>query len=174
MVETTKLPIKSAGKSAPAQPGTARHPFEDLRHEIDRLFEDFGRTGWLSSLRGVNVEPLFRARTWNMPAVDIAEKEKSFEVTAELPGLDPNNVEVTLRNGNIVISGEKHEQSEESSKDFYVKERQYGSFERAFPIPDDVDTSKIDATFKNGILNVTMPKKAEAQKPVQKVAIKAA
>lgn len=175
MVETaTKLPIKTEAKGSTPAPAAAWHPFEDLRREVDRLFDDFGRGNWLRPLRSVNLEPIFQRTMWATPAVDIVEKDQAFEIAAELPGMDAKNVEVTVRNGNIVLKGEKHEDKEEKSKDFYLRERQYGSFERSFAIPQGADTSKIVAEFKNGVLKVTIPKTAEAQKPVQKVEIKAA
>lgn len=121
-----------------------------------------------------SMRPLFRTVDWAAPAVDIAEKDKAFEITAELPGLDAKDVDITLRNGNIVIKGEKHEDKEEKSKDYYLQERRFGSFERSFSLPDGVDAGKIEASFKNGVLTVSLPKTAEAQKPVKKVEIKAA
>jgi HSP20 family protein len=169
MVDTaTKLPIKTDNKKASVTTA-AWHPFDDLRREVDHLFEDFGRGDWLRPLRPINLEAIFR-----QPAVDIAEKDKVFEITAELPGLDIKNIEVTLRNGNIVLKGERQDQKEEKSKDYYLQERQYGAFERSFALPEGVDASKVDATFRNGILTITLPKTAEAQKPEQKVAVKAA
>ena len=175
MVETaTKLPIKNEAKAPSASSGAGWQPFEDLRREVNRLFEDFGRGAWLGPLRSTSIEPLFRNIGWNAPAVDVAEKDGAFEITADLPGFDAKDVEVTLRNGNIVIKGEKQEHKEEKSKDYYLQERRFGSFERSFSMPDGVDSGKIDASFKNGVLTVTMPKTAEAQKPVKKVEIKAA
>jgi HSP20 family protein len=173
MVETaTKLPIKTEAKSTPVPAAATWRPFDGLRQEVDRLFEDFGQGNWIRPFR--SMQPLFRTADWTAPAVDIAEKDKAFEITAELPGLDVKDVEVTLRNGNIVIKGEKQEHKEEKSKDYYLQERRFGSFERSFSMPDGVDSGKIDASFKNGVLTVTMPKTAEAQKPVKKVEIKAA
>jgi HSP20 family protein len=174
MVETaTKLPIKTETKAAaPAQATAPWHPFEDLRREVDRLFEDFGHGSWFRPLR--SIEPMFQRAVWGTPAVDIVENDAGFEIAAELPGMDASNVELTLRNGNLVLKGEKREEKEEKSKDYYLKERQFGSFERTFAVPDGVDASKIAAEFKNGVLTVTLPKTAEAQKPVQKVEIKAA
>ncbi len=174
MVETaTKLPIKTEGKPPAVAPAAAPwRPFEDLRREVDRLFEDFGR-GW-PGIRPMNLEPLFRNVGWSNPAVDIAEKDKAFEITAELPGVEAKDVEVTLRNGNIILKGEKQEDKEEKSKDYHLQERRYGSFERSFSMPEGVDIGKIEAAFKNGILTVALPKTADAQKPVQKVEVKAA
>lgn len=172
----TKLPLKSEDKQTqrPAAPQLWR-PFETLRREIDRMFDDFDAGFWRSPFRSVfGPEPSWRRElTWKgIPAVDISESEKSYEITAELPGMDEKNVEVTLSNGNLVIKGEKREEREEKKKDYYLSERQFGSFERRFPVPDDVDTDKIEASFKQGVLTVTLPKRPEAQKPEKKISIK--
>jgi HSP20 family protein len=95
-------------------------------------------------------------------------------ITAELPGIDQKNVEVNVANGAITIKGEKKEETEEKKKDYYVSERRYGSFERYFGLPDGVDADKIEATFKNGVLKVTLPKTAEAQQAAKKIEVKAA
>jgi HSP20 family protein len=108
------------------------------------------------------------------PAVDVVESEKVYEVTAELPGMDEKNIEIKVANGVLTMKGEKQEQKEEKKKDYYLQERYYGSFERSFEIPETVDADKIEATFKKGVLTVTLPKKAESQKPAKKVEVKAA
>ncbi len=79
-----------------------------------------------------------------------------------------------MRNGNIAIRGEKRDEKEEKSGDYYLRERQFGSFERTFALPDGVDADKIEARFSKGVLTVSLPKSAEAQKPEQKVTVKAA
>jgi len=107
------------------------------------------------------------------PAVDIVEKDNAYEVTAELPGLDEKNIEVKLVNGGLTIKGEKQEEKEEKKKGYYLHERQFGSFERCFQVPQGVDTNKIEASFRKGVLTVTLPKKPEAQKPEKKIEIKA-
>jgi HSP20 family protein len=83
-------------------------------------------------------------------------------------------VEVNVGSGGITIKGEKKEETEEKKKDYYVSERRYGSFERYFTLPEGVDANKIEATFKNGVLKLTLPKTAEAQKPAKKIEVKAA
>jgi HSP20 family protein len=108
------------------------------------------------------------------PAVDVTESDKAYEITAELPGLDEKNIEVNVANGGLTIRGEKKEEKEEKQKDYYVSERRYGSFERYFSLPEGVDADKIQASFKNGVLKVTLPKTAEAQKPAKKIEVKAA
>jgi HSP20 family protein len=113
--------------------------------------------------------------TWDStPAVDIAEGEKAYEITAELPGMDEKNIEVKVADGMLTIKGEKQEEKEEKKKDFYLHERHFGSFERSFATPAGVDPDKIEASFKKGVLTVTLPKKLEAQKPAKKIEVKAA
>ena len=179
MVEATKLPVKNEQKAVGVPTAQQSwHPFETLRCEVDRLFEDFGRDLWPSPFRRptFNVEPFWRGelKFAAAPAVDIVEKDKAFEITADLPGMDEKNVEVQVVNGNLAIKGEKKDEKEEKKKDFYLQERRFGSFERSFSIPEGVDADKIEANFKKGVLTVTLPKKPEAQKPAKKIDVKAA
>jgi len=179
MAETvTKLPVKQEKASERASAPEAWRPFETLRREVEQLFDDFGqnflRFPTRRSLFGF--EPLWRRQAvWEAaPAVDVAESDKAYEITAELPGMDEKNVEVKVANGNLTIKGEKQEEKEEKKKDYYLHERHFGSFERSFEIPEGVDADKIEANFKKGVLTVTLPKKPEAQKPAKKIEVKAA
>jgi HSP20 family protein len=168
----TKLPVSREGISEPAL--QLWQPFEGFRREIDRLFEDFGRSFWQPSRRSLFASaPLF-GREMTAPAVDVVESEKAYEIKAEMPGMDEKNIEVKVANGNLTIKGEKLEAKEEKKQDYYLQERKFGSFERSFGIPEGVDTDKIEAVFKNGVLNVTLPKNLEAQKPAKNIEVKAA
>jgi HSP20 family protein len=165
----TKLPIKTEATPV-TQPTKAAdwQPFEVLRNQVDRLFHDF-QTGFLQA-------PFFRPLPdmesfWRRdlgfnvtPAIDIVEKDKAFEVTAELPGLDAKDIELQLADGMLTIKGEKQEEREEKTKDRYVSERRYGSFRRSLQVPGSVDAEKIEATYKSGVLTVTLPKSPEAEK----------
>ena len=178
MVEpVTKMPVKHAGKEGEPASGEWR-PVASLRREIDRLFDDFHLGGWRRPLARTlfDVEPFWRGQTgWGgVPAVDIAEKEKEYEVTAELPGMDESNIDVKFADGMLTIKGEKKEEKEEKKKDYYLSERRYGSFHRCFQVPEGVDADKIEASFKSGVLTVKLPKSAEAQKQEKKIAIKKA
>jgi HSP20 family protein len=174
----TKLPIK-VEKSQTERPSAMQswRPLQSLRSEVDRLFEDFQHDFWPSPFRQpfFGLQPLLqRELSWGAtPAVDIVESDKSYDVTAELPGMDEKNIEVKLTNGNLLIKGEKQEEKEEKKKDYYLHERHFGSFERRFRVPDGVDADKIEASFKKGVLTVTLPKTAEAQKAEKKIAVKA-
>ncbi len=88
--------------------------------------------------------------------------------------MDEKNIEVKLANGGLTIRGEKAEEKEEKKKDYYLHERRFGSFERCFAVPEGVDTDKIEANFRKGVLTVTLPKKPEAIKPEKKIEVKAA
>jgi HSP20 family protein len=171
----TKLPIKTEGEAA--ERGAAEwRPLANLRREIDRLFEDFGWgiTRRPSGRTLFDVEPFWRGEFafGKAPACDIAEKEKEYEITAELPGLDESNIDVKFADGLLTIRGEKREEKEEKKKDYYLSERRFGSFHRSFMVPEAVDADKIAATFKNGVLTVSLPKSPEAQKKEKKIAIK--
>jgi len=176
MVEiASKIPVK-AEANAPAPAAAPWFSFDALRREVDRLFEDFG-TGWLkpSQPGPFDVEPLFRRRfEWKVPAVDIVENDGAFEITAELPGLDAKGLAVTLRNGNLVIKGEKQEEESREAKDYHLHERHFGAFERAFALPDGVETDRIEARFDKGILTVTLPRTAAAKQPETTITVKAA
>jgi len=174
----TKLPVKNQEKAVDVPSTTqAWAPFLSLRREVDRLFDDFGGGFWRSPFRSAFAVEPFWQREMTLaatPAVDVVESEKAYEVTAELPGMDEKNIEVKVSNGNLTIKGEKQEEKEEKKKDYYLKERHFGSFERCFQVPEGVDANKIEATFNKGVLKVTLPKKLEAQKPEKKIEIKAA
>jgi HSP20 family protein len=171
----TKLPVKTPEKEAERTPAHRLFaPMESLRRDVNRLFEDFGDL-WRSPMRQLLAPESFWSRelTWPAtPAVDVAEKDKAYEITAELPGLDEKNVEVKVANGMLTIKGEKKEEKEEKKKDYYLSERRYGSFERRFQIPEGVEAEKIEATFKKGVLTVMLPKSAAAQAAEKQIAIK--
>ncbi len=170
----SKLPVKDETKGTPSAHGRPWYPFEGLRREIDRLFEDFDMGFWRGpSRRSVFEFAPFGRLQAGTPAVDIVEKEGAYEITAELPGIDEKNIEVKLTNGGLTIRGEKKEEKEEKKKDYYLSERRFGAFERYFATPEGVDTAKISASFKNGVLTVSLPKTAEAQKQEKKITVKA-
>ena len=173
----TKLPINTEATPATQPAKTDWQPFETLRNQIDRLFHDF-QTGFLQapSYRSLlDMEPFWRRDLGFTvtPAIDIVEKEKAFEVTAEIPGLDAKNVDVQLSDNVLTIKGEKQEEKEEKTKDRYVSERRYGSFRRSLQVLGSVDSNKIEANFKNGVLTVTMPKSPEAQKKEKTIPVTA-
>lgn len=162
---TTPVEVK---KSAPARTGSVER-WRSFHDEMDRLFERFSKGFGVPAF-----EPFFsRDIELAAPVVDVVEDDKAFTVTAELPGIDEKDVDVTVSGGVLTIKGEKKKEREEKDKNHYLSERSYGSFERAFSLPEGVDQDKIAANFAKGVLTVTLPKNAEAQKS-KKIEVKAA
>jgi HSP20 family protein len=132
---------------APAKPeessrslGEWRRP-SNLRLEIERLFKEFNLGSWPRPSRGMlDVEPFWRGELGfaNAPAVDIAERDKNYEVTAELPGMEEKDIDVKFADGVLTIKGEKKEETEEQHKDYYRSERRFGSFQRSFQVPNGI------------------------------------
>ncbi|APF36761.1 Hsp20/alpha crystallin family protein [Chelatococcus daeguensis] len=175
MPEATKLPIETEKQTAPA-PAARWTPFDSLRREIDRLFDDLHVGSWRMPFARAEFQserPWLRESAFALtPAVDVVEREKEYEISAELPGLEQKDVEVRLANGTLIVRGEKRETKEEHDKDYYVSERRYGTFMRSFRVPDTVDTAGIEARFANGVLTVKLPKSAEARKNEKKIDVK--
>lgn len=173
-----KVPVKKGETKAVDRPSAIEpwRPIEALRREVDRLFEEFGRGPWPTSFGRAlfDSEPLWQGRLgWrSAPAVDIVERDNAYQVTAELPGLDEKDVEVSVEDGSLTIRGEKREEKEEKKKGYHLQERRYGSFERTLRLPEGVDPEKIDARFSKGVLTVTLPKQAGVQKRAKKIDIK--
>lgn len=173
----TRLPVKTEEKQTNRPTALAEwRPFETMRREIDRLFDDFSPRAWHKPFGRamVDIEPFWRGEMgWgNAPAVDVVEKENAYEIAAELPGMDESNINVKFSDGVLTIKGEKKEEKEEKKKDYYMSERRFGSFQRAFEVPDGIDAQKIEATFKNGVLTVILPKSPEAQKKEKSIPVK--
>ena len=99
-----------------------------------------------------------------IPSVDVKENGKQFTITADVPGVDPKDIEVSMENGFLSIKGERKEEKEETKDDRRIKECSYGSFERRFSMPDTADADRVTAKNKNGVLTVTIAKK-QAAKP---------
>lgn len=146
----------------------ARSWFTEPWREMDRMFEDFfdrrmrGLPGLLSRNERVGLLT---------PRIDVKENDKSIVVTAELPGLDENDVEVTFRDGVLTVKGEKKLEEEKDEDNYHVTERRYGSFQRSFSVPESVDEAKTEATFDKGVLTVNMAKRATAAKAAKKIKV---
>jgi HSP20 family protein len=153
-------------KNVPIKRGST-DPLSILKYDIDRLFEDF----W----RGFDMEPFFdRGATSFSPRVDVTENDREIKVTAELPGMDEDDIEVTLNNDSLVISGEKKEEKEDRGKDYYRFERSYGSFSRTIPLPVEIEADGAEANYRKGVLTVRIPKSKKAIEEKKRIKIKAA
>jgi HSP20 family protein len=127
---------------------------EDMQGRLNRLFGEspFSRTG----------ENGMSFSGWS-PAVDVQETDKEYVIKADLPDVKKEDVKVELLDGALTIEGERQQEKEEKGKKFHKIEREYGKFLRRFALPNEVDASKVQAEFKNGVLNVHLPKSAAAK-----------
>ena len=133
-----------------------------FRREMDDLFGRFFGGFPLTSRM---------AEEW-APSVDVSETKDSFVVKAELPGLEANDVNVSISEDMLTIKGEKKKEEEEKDEHHHYVERYYGSFQRTFQLPSSVKAEKIDASFDKGVLKITLPKKPEARKKEIEVKVK--
>ncbi len=141
-------------------------PFRSLFEEIEDIFDRF--------FGEYEIEPLRERWGAFTPKLDFVEDEKEYRITAEIPGLEEKDIEVTMDENSITIKGEKKEEKEEKAKNYYYRERRFGSFVRTLPLPEDVDKDKVEAKFKNGLLTLRLPKSKEATKSVKKIEVKKA
>src|SRR3972149_2369700 len=171
-----KMPIRVSNADRRAGTHGASHPVGQLGAEVDRLLGDFLRGYWHVPFRrsAVDVEPIWRGDIGlgATPAVDIVDKDDAYKLTAELPGVDEKQVEIRFARGTLTVKGKKDEELDDADQDHFVSERRYGDFHRSFRVPDGVDPDKIEASFKNGVLSVTLPKTAESRRKQKKVEIK--
>ncbi len=148
--------------------GEPRDPFATFHHEVNRLFDDFFRSFdtrlpvFSGTGGGLTGGP---GATW--PSVEISETSSAIQVTAELPGLEEQDVEVLLEDGLLTLRGEKTSATQNHERQF--SERVYGRFERRIPLPSGIDEGAVEASFRSGVLTVTLPKTEAAQAQVRRI-----
>lgn len=137
-------------------------PFLTLHREMNRLFDD--------AFRGFGLSDLTRTQAgFGWPQVEVTDLDKELRVTAELPGVEEKDVEIRIEDNVLMLRGEKH--AEQEDKDRRYSERYYGQFERRIALPAEVDDDGANATFRNGLLTVTLPKTERARERVKRIAI---
>lgn len=161
------MPIRNLvpfGKKSVLVKREEESPFALLRREMDSLFDNF--------FHGFGMEQFDGGLGGFSPKVDITENDREFKISAELPGMDEKDIDVSLQNDMLTIRGEKKEEKEEKGKDYYRMERSYGSFSRSIPLPVEVEAAKVEAKFKKGVLSITLPKTAKVISETKKIAVK--
>lgn len=162
---TAIVPVQRSGGVLQYSPVTHFH------REIDRVFDDFFRSfGFPSIDFGRGSAPIAQ-RDWLKPTLDVAASEKEYTITVELPGVDERDVQLELSDDTLVIKGEKKSGKEEKDKNYYRMERSYGSFQRVLSLPEDAEQQGIGASHKEGILTITIPRKAKAAAKSQRIPI---
>ena len=165
MMYKNLFPIQPNSYNKPDHHNTD-YPFFTIGKDINEFLNPFSQDFFENSF--IDFRPLKQDR---FPKVDISETKDNFLITADLPGIDEKNVNITLDDGMLTIKGEKKTDTEDKQGEFYSRERSYGEFQRSFEVPETIDENKIDASFSNGVLKVKMPKTPEAKKEVKKILI---
>jgi HSP20 family protein len=167
-------------KQAEAPPIGPREwwPFENLRREVERVFDEFYRGPWRLpfSRTAFDLGPVWPGEAlWGaMPAADIVETGGGYVISVEMPGVSAGDVEVRLSDERLSVKGEKKEHADIERKGVHISERRYGALQRSFRVPEGVDRNKIEASFANGVLTVVLPKVAEAVTNERIIDVKAA
>lgn len=143
-----------------------RHPVDSFHREIDRLFDEFWRG--FPSAAVTELPGTFAAN------VDISEDDNAIQVVADLPGIEEKDIDVTLKDGILTIRGEKKEERERKDKHYHLMERSCGSFQRSIPVGEAIDEDGVKATFRNGVLTVTLPKSEKAVENARRIEIRGA
>jgi HSP20 family protein len=166
------LPVR-VGKPSDFRPESWEQPFLELRRATDRLFDDFFKSfRWpMAEWRSQRDWPMDLAGT-DWPRVDMDETDEEIQITAELPGVDKDNIDISVTDDRVTIRGEKKKHEEKKEKGYYTLERSYGSFQRSFYLPCEVESDRVDASFKDGVLTVKLPKSAAARERIRKIPVR--
>lgn len=152
------------GEKRLAKQGEQADPFYQMQRNMNQAFQNF--------FSDFDLAPYGQQMEMFQPSIDVSENDDEIIVAAELPGMDENDIEVSLTRDMLTISGEKRHEKEDKGENTYYMERSYGSFQRSIPLSAEVDSDKVKATFKNGVLTVNLPKTAEARKQGKHIAVK--
>lgn len=170
---------EDAGKTVPVrregtqeQSGLFTNPLQHFHHEIDRIFDQ--------AFRGFGLSPLGYDRPFLprlsdgllKPTLDLGATDKEYTVTVEIPGVEEKDIKLEIVNDTLTIRGEKKQEKEEKDKNYYRMERSFGSFQRVLSLPNDADQDGVQATFKKGVLTVTMPRKTSPRSDAKQIEVK--
>ncbi len=142
------------------------NPFRELEEVSDRLNSIFGKL----PVRTESERETFGMADWS-PSVDISETDAAYLVKGEIPGVQKEDVKVTIEDGMITLRGERKQEKDEKGEKFHRVERSYGSFMRCFRLPDDADETNIKAEFKDGIISITLPKTEKAKNKPKEIEV---
>lgn len=151
--------MNKQSRRVPIESDDGFHPLSTLRTEVENVF---GRLAeGFRNLRGEK----------RQPCADASESGNSYEISIELPGMDVGDIDLKVEGDVLMVSGEKRDEREETDRNYYLVERSYGAFRRAFRLPEDVDRDRIAAEFSKGVLEINMPRAAGAEKDVRRIQI---
>lgn len=162
-------PTQSSDNRTPARLGDALSPFAPLR-QLERMFEDFFGVFGPPMRRDSSAAPLPAGIV--APRMDVSETDNEIRITADLPGLDEKDIDLTLSENVLTIRAQAKTERDEKKEDFHVMERARGVFVRSLRLPFPVDSNQVQAAFKDGVLNITIPKPREMRDKVQRIEVR--
>jgi HSP20 family protein len=168
MAITDLIPWKRNETNVPVRREDEQGALLDLRSQMNRMFDQFFEKPFgLGTFFGEQeLAGVFS------PQLDVTETDKAITISAELPGLEPEDIDISLDRDVLTIRGEKRAEKEEKGARYYRVERSYGSFCRSIPLPGEVEEDKIDASFKRGVLTVKLPKSQKAKEGSKRITVK--
>jgi len=152
-------------KNLPVKRDNDSHPLTRLQTEMNRIFDRF--------FDDFHLSPFQDRELTTLPKVDIKETKKEVLVSAELPGLEAKDLDISITDDLLILRGEKRQENKRAEENYYHMECTYGSFNRSIPLPAEVESENVKAEFKNGILKITLTKKPEEERKAKKIEIKA-
>lgn len=164
------IPWRDDGKQLNIRREDEMDDLMTLQNEMNQLFSNFFRRPF--GLSSFTDQPFFTQMGEFSPRIDMSETDKAYKLSVELPGMEPEDVDISMADNILTISGEKKTEKEEKDKRYYRVERSYGSFQRRIPLPNEIKEDKIEARFKNGVLKFELPKSEEAKTRSRRIEVK--
>lgn len=172
---------ENTGKPVPVQRASTEDQLPALSGSLTRFHQEINRL-FDQAFRGFDLapfnfkRPLLQHMSDDMlrPTLDLGVTDKEYTISVEVPGVDEKGIKIEIADDTLTIRGEKKQEKEDKDKDYYRMERSYGSFQRVLSLPEDADQNGVAATFKNGVLSVTMPRKAAPKTDVRQIEIQSA
>lgn len=167
----SQVPLtRNEAESLPTRLGGGHGSLMRLHSELDRLFDDVFNAFGIPPLRSTNGRGDTLPNGF-VPQVDVSGDEKKYEITLDVPGLSESDISINVSGDILTISGQKEEKAESKDKHFYRIERSYGSFQRTLSLPDDVQANEIQASLKNGVLRLEIPRREGVKKDSKTIPI---
>jgi len=171
--EEVKIPVNKGDKQLARY---RSNPFSQFQNEMNRIFDNllnsFATPSLFSNLNDLG-KNLFTVSEWLRPSLDVSATENDYRISVELPGVEPSEIRLELQDDQLIITGEKKQEKEVKEDHYYRIERSYGSFRRVLSLPEDADKDKIDASFKNGIMTITITRLQLPQAKTRLIEVKA-
>ena len=158
------------GRGAGLSSYGGRDPFSLFRREMDQLFDDFFAPGETRTFAAARPAAAAMALAW--PSIEVEDKDDAYVIRAEVPGVDPKDIELDLRDNALTISGDKRSERNEGEEGRRYSERSFGRFERIIPFETEVDADRVEATCGNGVITITAPKNVRAQDKSRRIEVK--